>query len=459
MAIHKAPEAEPPTAAVHTKNTFAQHTQPARKPCADMASNNLPSLEHFLDERIRQQAQDFGATDDTNCAICLDGMQVDSQEPSTRLAQLPCQHILHLHCLLNMTQGYTDNRNKCPSCRQELFELKLLPPVREALARKEKETYYDRDASFDTKHYTELLTITDNLFDEQRRLHATGAECYVGIPKRVCASWIQTGLQRVIICEMHAAAESAWLELEVARRVEDQLRHASMLENWSGRIFMGALEVMQDMFEEQFQCSDDEREPEDRVSVMDEDDEDDEGSEEEHERPNPQPLRGSMNEIFGGALATPWTPTSRDYRPIEQSPSPPRATPPQRSTQSLPPPSPDTTLMVEDWRRETQSAPSAASSPTFSHTSSDDRFAAGIINNVRQQNQSAQQRFLQTRERLRRDRDIVLELRNVASAEIYGNRARRIKLLSGVVIGIVRDVDGYDVVGSMAMFWRWKAQG
>ena len=459
MAIHKAPEAEPPTAAVHTKNTFAQHTQPARKPCADMASNNLPSLEHFLDERIRQQAQDFGATDDTNCAICLDGMQVDSQEPSTRLAQLPCQHILHLHCLRNMTQGYTDNRNKCPSCRQELFELKLLPPVREALARKEKETYYDRDASFDTKHYTELLTITDNLFDEQRRLRGTGAECYVGIPKRVCASRIQAGLQWVMICEMHAAAESAWLELEVARRVEDQLRHANMLETWSGRIFMGALEVMQDMFDEQFQCSDDERELEERVSVMDEDEEDDEGSKEEPERPNPQPLRGSMNEIFGPDVGRPWTPTSRDYRPMEQSPSPPRATPPQRSTQSLPPPSPDTTLMVEDWRRETQSAPSPASSPTFSHTSSDDIFAAGMINDVRQQNQSAQQRFLQTRERLRRDRVNVLEVLNVASVEIYGHRARRIKLLSGVVIGIVRDVDGYDVVGSMAMFWRWKAQG
>ena len=334
----------------------------------------------------------------------------------------------------------------------------MLPPAREALARKEKETYYDRDASFDTKRYTELLTITDNLFNEQRRLHETGAECYVGIPKRVCASRIQAGLRWVIICEMHAAAESAWLELEVARRVETQLRHANMLETWSGRIFMGALEVMQDMFEEQFQCSDDERELEDRVSSMDEDEEDDEGSEEEHEQPNPQPLRGSMNEIFGPALGRPWTPTSQAYRPMEQSPSPPRATPPQRSTRSLPPPSPNTTLMVEDWRRENQSAPSAASSPTFSHTSSDDLFAAHVLNNVGQQNQSAQQRFLQTHERLRRDRDIVLELRNVASAEMYGSRARRIKLLSGVEIGVVRDVDGYDVVGSMAIFWRWKPQ-
>ena len=115
--------------------------------------------------------------------------------------------------------------------------------------------------------------------------------------------------------------------------------------------------------------------------------------------------------------------------------------------------------MVEDWRRETQSAPSAASSPTFSHTSSDDVFAAHVLNNVGQQNQSALQRFVQTRERLRRDRVVVLEVLNVASAEIYGNRARRITLLSGVVIGIVRDVDGYDMVGSMAIFWRWKAQG
>ncbi|KAI4669589.1 uncharacterized protein J4E79_001634 [Alternaria viburni] len=281
-----------------------------------MASNILPSLEHFLGERIHQQARDFGTIRDSNCAICLELLQVDPQEPSTRLAQLPCQHTLHLQCLRDMTEGYTDNRNKCPSCRQELFELNLLPPATEALARKDKETYYDRDASFDTKRYTELLTITDSLFDEQRRLHGTGSECYVGIPKRVCASRIQAGLQWVMICEMHAAAESAWLELEVARRVEDQLRHADMLETWSGRIFMGALEVMQDMFDEQFQCSDDEREPEDRVSVMDEDEEEeeeDEGNEEENERPTPQPLRGSMNEIFGEALAAPWTPTSRDY--------------------------------------------------------------------------------------------------------------------------------------------------
>lgn len=82
-----------------------------------------------------------------------------------------------------------------------------------------------------------------------------------------------------------------------------------------------------------------------------------------------------------------------------------------------------------------------------------------MINDVRQQNQSAQQRFLQTRERLRRDRVNVLEVLNVASVEIYGHRARRIKLLSGVVIGIVRDVDGYDMVGSMAIFWRWQPQG
>ncbi|KAI4704324.1 hypothetical protein J4E81_001390 [Alternaria sp. BMP 2799] len=297
-----------------------------------MASNDLPSLEHFLDERIRQQAQDFGATDDTNCAICLELLQVDSQEPSTRLAQLPCQHTLHFHCLRDMTEGYTENRNKCPSCRQELFELNLLPPAREALARKEKETYYDRDASFDTQRYTELLTITDSLFDEQRRLHGTGAECYVGIPKRVCASRIQAGLRWVIICEMHAAAESAWLELEVARRVEDQLRHADMLETWSGRIFMGALEVMQDMFDEQFQCSDDEREPEDRVSVTDDEEgsEEDEVMEDVHERPTPQPAVDSYisrlssdrtvskpSEGYTTAVVNPKSPTTKPGHDID----------------------------------------------------------------------------------------------------------------------------------------------
>ncbi|KAH6883181.1 hypothetical protein BKA58DRAFT_374642, partial [Alternaria rosae] len=135
MAIYKAPEAKSLTAAVHTKITLVIHIQPARTPAAGMAPNNLPSLEDFLDERIRQQNRNFGATGDSNCAICLERMQVDVQEPSTRLAQLPCKHILHLQCLRDMTEGYIDNRNKCPSCRQELFELNMLPPAMEALAR------------------------------------------------------------------------------------------------------------------------------------------------------------------------------------------------------------------------------------------------------------------------------------------------------------------------------------
>ncbi|KAI4952548.1 hypothetical protein J4E91_003020 [Alternaria rosae] len=60
-----------------------------------------------------------------------------------------------------------------------------------------------------------------------------------------------------------------------------------MLATWSSRIFMGALEVMQGMFEEQFQCSDDERELEDRVSMTEEEDieeEEEEGKEETSSR-------------------------------------------------------------------------------------------------------------------------------------------------------------------------------
>jgi hypothetical protein len=118
-------------------------------------------------------------------------------------------------------------------------------------------------------------------------------------------------------------------------------------------------------------------------------------------------------------------------------------------------------LQVDRLREDPQSALSAVTQgiPTPSHES--DTHVAAIPARIRgpeppAPDESYHEHFAQIRESLQRDRVIVLELRNVASANVCGERERRIELLSGDVIGVVKDVDGYTTVGSLAVFWRWK---
>jgi hypothetical protein len=190
-----------------------------------MAPNNLPRLATFLNERLDRGVQ---VTDNSNCTICLERLRAPSQD-NYDVVRLPCQHRLHFACLLKRTEGYTGNRNKCPNCREALFELNLLPPSKEALRRMESETYYHPTALFDTGLYTYLLTFTDNEFNEQLQSRAPkGEEDYTGIPKAVRSMWIRSGLDQGTICEEHAKCDFAWLELVVAQRVRCRLEDAYM---------------------------------------------------------------------------------------------------------------------------------------------------------------------------------------------------------------------------------------
>jgi hypothetical protein len=420
-----------------------------------MATKSLPRLSTFMQERLDRN---FEVTDDSNCTICLEPLLAASEKHDA-VVRLPCQHIFHLACLLALTEGYTDNRNKCPNCRSALFELNLLPPEKEALKRKDGENDHNPAGHFDTHLYTRLLAFTDAEFDEQLYVHAlNGEEDYTRIPKSVRSKWTRLGLDETGICEDHAIGELAWLELTVARRVMDQLKETDMEDSWSGRIFAGALKVMEDMYDEQFHYSDDDREPEDRVPVGQVEEEEEEEEEEEIEDQwNMEPRRGNTNRISYGAVTAASNSESTEQRPISL-----RTTWPQPSGQVLSPEIIGATLRVDRLREDPRSALSAVTQriPPLSHQP--DTHVAAILARIRGQeppapDESHHEHFARIRESLQRDRVIVLELRNVASADVCGERERRIELLSGDVIGVVKDVDGYTTVGSLAVFWRWKA--
>jgi hypothetical protein len=407
-----------------------------------------------MQERLDRNVE---VTDDSNCTICLEPLLVASKKHDA-VVHLPCQHILHLACFLALTEGYTDNRNKCPNCRSALFELNLLPPEKEALKRKDGDNDHNPTRHFDTHLYTRMLAFTDAEFDEQLHVHAlNGEEDYTRIPKSVRSKWTRLGFDKTSICEDHARGEFAWLELMVARRVMDQLREAYMEDSWSGRIFAGALKVMEDMYDEQFHYSDDDREPEDRVPVGQVEEEEEEEEEEIDDHWNMEPPRRTINRNPYGVVTAASDSESTEQRPVSL-----RTTWPQPSGQVTSLQTTEKTLMFDHLREDPQAALSAVTQRVPPPLHQSDTHVAAIFARTRGQeppapDESHHEHFARIRESLQRDQVIVLELRNVASADVCGERERRIQLISGDVIGVVKDVDGYTIVGSLAVFWRWKA--
>jgi hypothetical protein len=313
----------------------------------------------------------------------------------------------------------------------------------------ESETYYHPTALFDTGLYTHLLTFTDNEFNEQLQSRASkGEEDYMGIPKAVRSMWIRSDLDQGTICEEHAKCDFAWLELVVAQRVRCRLEDAYMEDSWSGRIFMGALRVMKEMYEEQFRYSDHGSETEGRVLVMEEEEE------EEEDHSDREPLRGSMNEVFPEAFAVEpgFMEQPSDTWAVTRGPEVASWISPQAT---------EVTLVNRSVRGEPQLVLSAIPRPSWPSVRQEAVYARQhrrflTYEEHPQQPQRFRTHFSRIRDRLEQDRIIVMELRNVASAVICGERMRRVRLLSGDSVGVIKDVDGYSTAGDLAIFWRWK---
>jgi hypothetical protein len=219
-----------------------------------------------------------------------------------------------------------------------------------------------------------------------------------------------------------------------------------MEDSWSGRIFMGALRVMEEMYEEQFCYSDHGSETEGRVLVMEEEDEDDHSDRE--------PLRRSMNEGLPEAVAV-----EPEFR--EQPSDNMAATRGPEVASGISPQVTEATLVNRSVRGEQQPVLSAIprlSSPYARqeavHARQHRRFLT--LEERLQQPEHFRTHFSRIRDRLEQDRIIVMELRNVASTYICGDRMRRVRLLSGDSVGVIKDIDGYSTVGDLAIFWRWK---
>jgi hypothetical protein len=209
---------------------------------------------------------------------------------------------------------------------------------------------------------------------------------------------------------------------------------------------MGALMVMEEMYEEQFRYSDHGSETESRVLVMEEE------GEEDHS--DPELLRGSMNEVFPEAVTVEhgFREHPSDTLAATRWPEVASATSPQAT---------EATLVNRSVRGEQQLVLSAAprlSSPSAQQETVYARQHRQFLTHGEhpQQPQRFRMHFSRIRDRLEQDRIIVMELRNVTSAYICGERMRRVNLLSGDSVGVIKDVDGYSTVGDLAIFWRWK---
>jgi hypothetical protein len=365
-----------------------------------MAFNSLPRLATFLVQHLERNIE---ATGDSNCTICFERMRTDSKNMHGNVVRLPCQHLFHFDCLVKMTEGYTQNRNKCPACREALFELNLLPPAKEALKKKAEVTFYNPNANFRIDSYKELLEYVDDQFDIQR-LAPQGREDYAGIPNRVRLIWWTHNCIEATnpICEDHHLGWDLWLELTVAERVRDRLEDANIQDSRAGRKFMDAFRAMEEeMYDEQSSDPDDDDEPEGHPIALEE------------------PASTGVA-IRGPEAAT------------------------EPSSQAV-----YATSMARLVPYELQSVSPAATSSLDAQ--SQERYAATI-----RESQHVPMHFARIRDRLQRDRVIVAELRNVFSAEICDVRTRRVKLSPGEVVGVIRDVDGYSTVGNLTIFWRWK---
>jgi hypothetical protein len=187
-----------------------------------------------------------------NCSICAEGLVTNPGDEFRSVARMPCGHFFHIECIRSLLDSSCRSRNQCPNCRAVLCRLNLLDPQKLAQSRADEVAYNTNLNDFNMELYARLMVITDDHFRMQyEQVLPLGEEDWIRIIHDVRSSWSRQGLRNARISHRHVILGWTWLEMEVARRVDNQLDHFDLVATDRGVLFMAYTDALAGLYNDQ----------------------------------------------------------------------------------------------------------------------------------------------------------------------------------------------------------------
>jgi hypothetical protein len=459
------------------------------------ANNVLPQMPNYIQQLTRQTevfiiSEDPAEIDD--CSICSDKL-VENENGSVKRMS-PCGHFFHIGCIVNHLRSTSVTRNLCPNCRAPLCKLDYLTPEQAASRAAEEAAEIDEMPNFQHDAFARIVSITDDLFDKQWvRFRPTGREDYTRIAGEARYVWCVRGYENTHVCQEHVRMGWDYFDKEVARRLHERLFIQGATNSWAGQLFNGWFLALLRMIEERYFRQDNE---ENEASVESAEDEVHEEQPQEDDGNSTDVDMRNEREMLLADLLSQIPDVKADENPVQmpghepvvqpsQPSSPAIAVAPRtsRRTQTLPAGAGRTPAnpLPNPIPAQRSNAPAHQGEPMSTHESDSDtdsdidsdsvealalprrtRTSTRSRNRIveshrdRELRQYRQSHFRQERRRLERHYDIIMELPDVGPIKPLGNMEFRVKNKAGIVIGVVKNVHGYSIVGDSAVFWRLK---